>query len=258
MNYQTIRLERPGEGYAVLTLARPEVRNAVSPQMIEELRDAIDALARDQGMRSVILRGDGATFCSGTDHTIYAERARSGQAFHLSREMQGVLDALWTAPCFAIAALDGDAVGGGLEVALACDYRIARPEARLGADQIELGLMPAWGGRTRLVRTVGRSRALELMLSGRLVAAGEAARYGLVDEIADDALARATQLAVAIAQHPAECVRAIEELVSLEESSSHSADLEREARRFAELWEGPSRRAFAERWRSTLDRRGRL
>jgi len=251
MTYETIRVERTEAGFSTLTLARPDVRNAVSPRMIEELRDAVGDLARDRELRTVILRGEGEAFCSGGDQHIYAERAGSGEAFHMSRDMQNVLDTLWAAPFFAIAALDGDAVGGGIEIALACDYRIARPTARLGAIQVKVGLMPAWGGRTRLVRTVGRSRALELMLTGRLVTAEEAASYGLVDEIADDAVARAQELARSIAQHPAECTRAIEELVTAEESSSHSVDLEREARRFAELWEGPARRAFVERWRSS-------
>ncbi|TAM59259.1 enoyl-CoA hydratase/isomerase family protein [bacterium] len=250
MTYETIRVERAEAGLATLSLARAEVCNAVSPRMIEELRDAVGALARDRELRALILRGEGSAFCSGGDQNIYAERTGSGEAFRMSREMQSTLDALWSAPLFAIAALDGDAVGGGLEVALAADYRIACPGTRLGAIQVKVGLMPAWGGRTRLVRTIGRSRALELMLTGRLVPAQEAADYGLVDEIADDAFARSLELARSIAAHPAECTRAIEELVSLEESSSHAVDLEREARRFGELWEGPARRAFVERWRS--------
>ncbi|TAM74058.1 enoyl-CoA hydratase/isomerase family protein [bacterium] len=250
MTYETIHVERVEEGIATLTLARPDVRNAVSLQMIDELRDAVGALARDRDLRAMILRGEGAAFSSGGDQNIYADSTGSGEAFHLSREMQNVLDMLWAGPFFAIAALDGDAVGGGIEIALACDYRIARPTVRLGAIQVKSGLMPAWGGRTRLVRTVGRSRALELMLTGRLISAQEAAAYGLVDEIADDAAARGLALARSIAQHPAECTRAIEELVAAEESSSHSVDLEREARRFADLWEGPARRAFVERWHS--------
>ncbi|TAM86230.1 enoyl-CoA hydratase/isomerase family protein [bacterium] len=248
MTYETIHVERAEEGIATLTLARPEIRNAVSAQRIEELRDAVGVLSRDHDLRAMILRGDGGAFYSGDDQDVYATRSGSGEAFHTSRKMQNVLDTLWAAPLFVIAALDGDAVGGGLEVALACDYRIAGPTVQLGAIQVKVGLMPAWGGRTRLVRTVGRSRALELMLTGRLISAQEAAAYGLVDEIADDAAKRGLALARAIAQHPAACTRAIEELVAAEESSSHSVDLEREARRFAELWEGPARRAFAERW----------
>ena len=251
MTYETIRLEHPESGVARLTLTRPEVRNAVSPRMIEELRDAIGTIMRDRDLRAIIVGGEGAAFCSGGDQNIYAEHTGGSEAFHMSRDMQNALDTLWAAPAFAIAALDGDAVGGGLEVALACDYRIARPNARLGAIQVKVGLMPAWGGRTRLVRTVGRSRALELMMTGRLVTAQEAAEYGLVDEIADDAAGRGLALAREIAQHPSDCTRAIKELVTLEESSSHSVDLEREARRFGELWEGPARRAFVERWRST-------
>ena len=251
--YETIRVEDAGEGIATITLARPEVRNAVSPQMIDELREAVGDLARERTLRAVVLRGDAGTFCSGGDQSIYTEHPGGGTAFHMAREMQGVLDKLARSPYFVIAALEGDAIGGGLEIALACDYRIAHRAARLGAIQIKVGLMPAWGGRSRLVRTVGRSRALELMLTGRVIGAEDAARYGLVDDVADDAQDRALELARSIAQHPVECVRAIEELVNLAEDSSRSADLEREARRFAELWEGPARRAFVERWRSTLE-----
>jgi enoyl-CoA hydratase len=215
MTYETLLLER-SDAYAVVTLNRPKVMNALNRALFTELEDAFIALANDRSMRVIILTGAGEkAFAAGADISELATlTAVEGQ--DLARRGQDVFRKIETCGKPVIAAIQGFALGGGCELAMACTLRIASERARLGQPEVKLGLVPGYGGTQRLPRLVGKSAALKLLLTGDMVAAEEAFRIGLVDEVvpAEALMARAETLARAIAQHAplavAGCLRAVE------------------------------------------------
>ncbi len=194
-------------GVATITLDSPPA-NALSQALLAELRDAV-ASPSVRGARVVVI-GSSLTrfFAAGADLKLLATLDRTGFAAYLA-VLRGVLDELAALPQPTIAALGGMALGGGLELALACTLRVASHEARLGVPEVRLGLLPGAGGTQRLPRLIGRSRALDLLLTGRAVDGEEALRLGLVDRLAIDADAAAEALAVQIAAFPAAATQAI-------------------------------------------------
>jgi enoyl-CoA hydratase/carnithine racemase len=185
-------VERRDDGVAVVTLRNPKV-NALSTGVLAQLHAAADALTADPP-GAVVVTGGERIFAAGADISQFGgpTEARSiTAAFH------GALDAIAAIPRFVIAAVSGYALGGGCELALACDYRIAGERAVFGQPEILLGIIPGGGGTQRLPRTVGRSRAKELMLTGRQVKAEEALRIGLADEVVADADLHPRALALA-------------------------------------------------------------
>ena len=190
---------------ATLTLDRPEVLHALNAVMFDELEFAFTTLAADPAVRAVILTGSGdRAFAAGADIRALADTdAATGLA--ASQRGQQVFDLiaskLEAAGKPVIAAINGVALGGGCELALACTLRIASDKARLGLPETKLGLIPGYGGTQRLTRLLGRSAALHLMLTAQIVDASEALRLGLVDEVAPhaDLLPRARALADTIA-----------------------------------------------------------
>jgi enoyl-CoA hydratase/carnithine racemase len=197
-------LERDGP-VATVTLNRPEARNAMTFEMYDELHEACERLDRDAGVRVVILRGAGdRAFASGTDiRQVLAFKTREdalGYEARLSRVLSRI--AAMTKPTLAM--VQGDAVGGGLFMALACDLRLAAPHARFGAPVARtLGNFLAPTSLALLVATVGPARARELILTARLVEAAEAKTIGLVDEVHPAAAlaARTRELAGRLAEH---------------------------------------------------------
>ncbi len=174
----------------VLTLARPEKRNALTPEGMERLQAAVTGA--DEPV--VYLHGAGEAFCAGADlETVAAVDASSAVGF--VRRGQRVARAIETADSVVVAGIDGAARGGGVELALACDLRVATPEATLAENGVKIGLFGAWGGTIRLPRTVSAADAFDLMLSGRTVDANEALRMGLVSRVAEDPRAVAEEVA---------------------------------------------------------------
>ncbi len=170
------------DAVARVRLARPEVRNAMDRPLLQALRRTLGDVAQLPDVRCVVLCGAGESFCAGGD--LRAVQAQTvSETLALNGELLDVADALDRLPVPSIAALHGDALGGGLELALACTLRVAAPDARLGFPEVRLGLIPAGGGTARLPRTVGRGAALHLLLTGTVVSAEEALRIGLVDEV---------------------------------------------------------------------------
>lgn len=181
-----IKLEREGE-LAVLTLDRPEALNALSFDLLRALRvrlDEVDAL----GVRALIITGSGnKAFCAGAD--IAELRDRSLAEERAGSELgQSVFAKLSRLRVPTIAAINGYAFGGGLELALACTFRIAVAQAKMGLPEIKLGLIPGYGGTQRLPRLIGEAKAMELILTGRSIDAPEALELGLVNRIADEDL----------------------------------------------------------------------
>ncbi|MGH7322142.1 MAG: enoyl-CoA hydratase/isomerase family protein [Candidatus Rokuibacteriota bacterium] len=228
----------------MLTIERPQVKNALDLRTIDVLAETVDGLVRDASLRAVVLTGAGDTFISGGDikDFLRLDDAQAGRG--MAERMQSVLALLEALEVPVIAAIEGLALGGGAETCLACDMRVAGRSAQIGFKQVSLGIMVGWGGGQRLLRLVGRSQALRLLLTGAVIGAEEAMRIGLVDEVvpAGEALSRASELAREIARQPAAAVRATKRAVH------HVADMTRaeaaafEARCFGTLWASPDHR----------------
>ncbi|HEX6278342.1 MAG TPA: enoyl-CoA hydratase-related protein [Polyangiaceae bacterium] len=178
----TVRLERRGTA-AIVTLDRPDQRNALSRETVLELGRVGQELAKDEGLRLVVLTGAGdKAFCAGADL-----KERAGMTDDAVREMLALyaseLAWLGRSAFPVVAALNGAALGGGLELALGCDLRVAAPHALLGLPETSLGIIPGAGGTQRLPRLVGYAKALELVLTGARVGAEEALALGLVNRV---------------------------------------------------------------------------
>ena len=240
---KAVRLDREG-GVGVVTIDRPEVRNALDLETIEILSDAVDGLARDPSLRGVVVTGGGGTFVSGGDLKDFLRLEDSEAGKRMAERMQSVLARLEALEVPVIAAIEGMALGGGAEVALACDIRVASESAGIAFKQVSLGIMVGWGGGQRLVRVVGRSQALRLLLTGAPVTAEEAARIGLVDQVvpSGDALSAALSLARQIAAQPAAAVRATKRAIHYGAEMSRSEAAAFEAECFATLWGSPDHR----------------
>jgi enoyl-CoA hydratase/carnithine racemase len=187
-----------------IILNRPEKLNAVNMEMLAGIAEAVEK-AVESNARAVVLRGEGKLFSSGLDFGmamgggISIEPGMAAFRFQLSERLQGPLTMLENMEKPVIAALHGMCIGLGLEIALAADIRIAAPGTLLCLPEVRLGAVPDVGGTTRLLRTVGRSRAKDLIFTGRNVDAEEALRMALIDRIADDPAAAARELATVIA-----------------------------------------------------------
>src|SRR5436190_419897 len=170
-------------GVAVVTINRPKVLNALNTQTLDELRRTILALQRDDAVRVVVLTGAGEkSFVAGADINELAVQTPTSGREHAIRG-QHVLDLIEQMGKPVIAAINGYALGGGCELAMACTIRLAADTATLGQPEINLGLVPGYGGTQRLARIVGKGRALELLLSGDRITAQEAYRIGLVNRV---------------------------------------------------------------------------
>ena len=182
MAFDNLLVERDG-AVAVLTINRPTVLNALNSQTIDELRRAMLDLQRDPSARVVIVTGAGAkAFVAGADINELAVLSPTAGRDH-ALAGQHVFDVIENLGKPVIAAINGFALGGGCELAMACTLRIAADTAKLGQPEIALGLIPGYGGTQRLARLVGRGRALEMILTGAHVSADEALRIGLVHRV---------------------------------------------------------------------------
>jgi enoyl-CoA hydratase len=191
-----VHLDRRDDGVALITLDRPKM-NAMSRHLLTELRDAAQELIAEPPGAVVVWGGD-RLFAAGAEISEFGGPSEAREIGGLFRDALGAVAAI---PRFVIAAITGYALGGGCELALACDWRIAADDARLGQPEILLGIIPGGGGTQRLPRLVGAARAKEIMITGRQVGAEEALRIGMVDELApkaevfDRAVAKAAEVA---------------------------------------------------------------
>jgi enoyl-CoA hydratase len=200
----------------ILTLNRPKVLNALNVETLDALSRAIDAARGDAGVRVIVITGAGdRSFVAGADINELAAQTPVDGREH-ARRGQALFDRIERLGKPVIAAINGFALGGGCELAMACTIRLAADTARLGQPEINLGLIPGYAGSQRLPRLVGRGRALELLLTGNPVTADEAWRIGLVNKVvpAADLMAEARGLAQALAAKAPVAVRYILESVS--------------------------------------------
>jgi enoyl-CoA hydratase len=181
MAYNTILLEKT-EGIAILTFNRPDKLNALNREMAAELGRVLDEVAQDQEIRVLVLTGQGRAFIAGADISTFVELdPLSGKRF--AAHAQDVVFKLDRLSIPVIACVNGFALGGGLEIAMACDFIYAADTARFGQPEINLGIIPCVGGTQRLARLVGKGMAKELCLTGRLIDASEAKALGLVAQV---------------------------------------------------------------------------
>lgn len=217
MSEERVRIEHRDQ-VAVVSLCRPAKRNALDPASFEALDEAARELSADRNLRAVVLAGDGRSFCAGLDLAAFAQgeavirkllSRREGEVANLAQR------AGWAwreCPVPVVAALQGEVFGGGLQLALGADLRLARPDARLSVMEIRWGLIPDMSGSQTLRGLVRRDVALELIWTGRIVSGEEALQLGLVTRLADDPLAEALALAEAIAGNSPDAVRGAKRL----------------------------------------------
>lgn len=228
-----IRYE-PQADFTKITLDRPEKLNAFFGTMREELVAALDRAASDEP-RVVVITGAGRGFCAGGDveYMSRLQKERNREAFEALLDAGAAITArIRQMPKFVIAAVNGVAAGAGCNLALACDYRIAAESAKFGETFVRIGLHPDWGGTWFLPRLVGTSRAMEMLMSGRMVDAREAFSIGLVDQtVADDQLPQAVaDLALTIAAGPPLPIARIKAAVYAAASNDLDAQLDLEKR----------------------------
>ncbi len=236
--FKNIRFEKDDK-VATVTIDRPERKNAIDIDTTLELRALVDRIKQDSEILTLILTGSGDdAFISGGDLKYF----QTLDSLHKGREMSilygDLLDSIEGIDIPVIAAINGYAFGGGCEFALACDYRIASKEARFGFRQINMGIMTSWGGGKRLVRTVGRSKALLLMLTGEIISAEKALSLGLVDKVVEknEVVPIAKDLAKRISKNAPLSIRFIKKLVnSCVDMTGRDANL-LETELFSILW----------------------
>lgn len=218
-----IRVEQEG-ALSTVTMARPGRRNALRPGDLDALADAVSAASAPV----VLLRGEGSAFCAGADLDVVAGLDREG-ARDLAARGQRVVRAVEAADAVVVAGVDGAARGGGVELALGCDVRVATPDATFAEPGVSLGLFGAWGGTARLARVCGEGDAMDLALSGRTVDADDALRMGLVSRVVDDPRAVADE----IAAHPPDALAALKR--RMRDRDAVDAQEAREVEAFADL-----------------------
>jgi len=232
LSYETIQVERDGS-VATVTIDRPEKMNALNATVRRELTEAVDAMAGDDAVKVAILRGAGEkAFVAGADVQEFAGRSAAEQR-QIYRNRR-VYDAVADFPKPLIAAIHGYCLGGGCELALACDLRVADRTARFGQAEIRIGLVPGAGGTQRLARLVGPGQALRIALTGDFLDAEEAHRIGLVELLTDEGehLERARELADRMARWSSLSLRLIKQSVRASQEVPLSAGLELEKELF--------------------------
>jgi enoyl-CoA hydratase len=215
MNFEVLLLEQPEPGIYRITVNRPKALNALNSALIGELGAAIEVIGQDRDARALLITGAGEkAFVAGADIVQMSQfTAIEGQTF--SERALDVMRRLELLPIPVIAAVNGYALGGGCELALACDFILASERAVFGQPEVNLGIAPGFGGTQRLPRRIGTAMALELILSGRQVKAEEAKAIGLVNHVypAHELMAQALELAKLIASKAPIAVRYAKQLV---------------------------------------------
>jgi enoyl-CoA hydratase len=229
-----------GHGLAVITIDRPHARNAIAPDTMEQLENALDAAA---GARTLVIKGAGErAFISGGDLKELSALRTVEDASAMAKRMRSICDHIAAFPAPVVAALNGHAFGGGAEVAVAADIRVAADDINIAFNQVKLEIMPAWGGAERLAALVGKSKALLLAGTGMALTAADAERVGLVDLV----LPRASfdshergwrSIADSLARHPAAEIKRVINGVSTDEAIAS----------FARLWVADAHWQAAER-----------
>jgi enoyl-CoA hydratase len=235
----TLLLTRLENDLCILTFNRPETRNALDLATMQQFAKTIAHLSQDANLRVLILTGAGEdAFCSGGDLSQLSTMPSADEAQRMITLMGDALLALERLPVPVIAAVNGYALGGGSEIALACDLRIVDEKARVGLVQIRMGLTPGWGAGQRLLRLVGYARAMEILLRGQVMYPQEIEALGLANRVVEKgkALEHALTLAREIASQPPDVVRAIKTLLQAGLNYPYEKAQHIEREQFPPLW----------------------
>ncbi|MCP5512766.1 MAG: enoyl-CoA hydratase/isomerase family protein [Leptospiraceae bacterium] len=185
MNYQFLKIEKPKVGLVLVKINRPQALNALNVDLLRELENCISEAENDPANRILVLTGEGEkAFVAGADIAAMKEYDQP-RAEDFSELGQSVFNKFDQSRLITIAAINGFALGGGMELALSCDLRIGSNKAKLGLPEVSLGLIPGFGGTQRLGRLVGVGRAMEIILSGDMISAEEAYRIGIINRISE-------------------------------------------------------------------------
>jgi enoyl-CoA hydratase len=238
MDYKNLIAEIKDD-VAVVTITREKALNALNAELISELHDFFTIHWMKRDFRCVIITGAGKAFAAGADIDELSKLDVAG-AVKTAAMGQYLMKTIENFPCPVIAAVNGFALGGGCELAMACDIRLASEKAKLGQPEINLGIIPGYGGTQRLARLVGRGKAKQLILTGDMIDAAEAHRIGLVDEVypADELMTRAMEMAKKIAAKSEPSVIAAKELINRGLDVNLSAGAEFEKRTFGTIFGG--------------------
>lgn len=239
----------------VITIDRPQARNAIGLDTIAELDSALEELGHSQASVVVITGAGDKAFVAGGDLKELDSVRDEEFGAQMARRMRRALDRIAVLPMPVFAAVNGVALGGGAEIAVACDFRIASSTARIGFTQVLLGVMAAWGGLERLAGLVGRGRAAYLLTSGRILSAEEAGSIGLFEEVAPEAgfERRWRELAETIGQVPRPALAGIKSGLQAAYPGHHPHLEEEAVRHFARAWSDPRHWEMA----AELDRKRR-
>jgi enoyl-CoA hydratase len=249
-------IERPSDAIVLFRLNRPQVRNALSLPLRARLADEVTRYAADEKIRCLIVTGSDAVFAAGAD---IGEMAEAGPIEIMARNVQKYWRTIMDCPKPVIAAIEGFALGGGLELALCADIIVAGEGARLGLPEVKIGILPGGGGTQKLARLVGRQRAMLLLMTGKMFSAAEAFSMGVISEMAPtgQALPRAIEIAREIAAMPPIAVMQIKEIVNagLNAPLDTALMLERKALllQFATSDQKEGMRAFLEKRKPTFE-----
>ncbi len=249
-------VERPSDALAVLRLNRPQVRNALNLEVRARLADEVTRHAADPAIRCLIITGSDTVFAAGAD---ISQMAEATPVEVMARNQQKYWRTIMDCPKPVIAAIEGYALGGGLELALCADIIVAGESARLGLPEVKLGILAGGGGTQKLTRLIGSKRAMLLLLTGRMFGAAEALAMGVVSDVAPagQSLARAIEIATEIAAQPPISVMQIKEIVNagLNAPLDTALMLERKALllQFATQDQKEGMRAFLEKRKPTFE-----
>ena len=227
-----IKLEKQGH-IGILTVSRPEALNALNSAALEELAARAEEVRGDESIRVLIVTGEGKAFVAGADIAEMKDLdPEAGRAFGIKG--QAALTAIEKLPIPVIAAVNGFALGGGCELSLCADIRIASEKAKFGQPEVGLGITPGFGGTQRLPRVIGLSKAMELILTGRMIKADEALSIGLVDKVVppEELMNEAMKLAGSIASNAPVAVRASKAAIRRFTGAALEGDLSFEAELF--------------------------
>lgn len=251
--YQTL-LYREDGAVATIRLNRPQKKNSLNGEMRQELEQALQAIARKTDILALVVTGGDEIFCAGADIGEMAGPASAESSYRHAREFQILFDQVESLPQPVIAAVSGYALGGGCELALAADFRIASETARFGLPEIKIGAFPGGGGTQRLSRLIGAAKAKEMILIGDPITAQEAHAVGLVTKVAakDKYFEDATNLAAKLAALPRLALQASKMLINRSQDIDLATGLEFEARTFGGLAHS---RDLAEGTRAFLEKR---
>lgn len=246
-------LERRETGVWVMTLADPSRRNAIGPEMHDEMITCIDEAVRDPEIRAMVVTGEGSAFCAGADlPAVFGGLDRPVDEIRRSlAEYYECFLRLRDVPFPTIAAVNGPAIGAGLNLAMCCDIRLASPKARFGVTFTRIGLHPGGGCSYFLVQALGAQRALRLLLQGATLDAQSAVENQLADEVVDDPVASAIQLAEEIALLPRELAGDIKQAVRIATTEGFAATLQFETWAQASSATKPEIQKAVGRFRST-------